>query len=51
MLWFDICFSIVFPFFPMNFYLWYLLPNQRKKYFSLLMCHMLFIKKNKPLSP
>ena len=51
MLWFDICFSIVFPFFLMNFYLWHFLPNQRKKYFSFLMCHMLFIKKNKPLSP
>ena len=43
--------SIVFPFFLMNFYLWHFLPNQRKKYFSFLMCHMLFIKKNKPLSP
>ena len=51
MLWFDICFSIVFPFFLMNFYLWHFLMNQRKKYFSFLMCHMLFIKKNKPLSP
>ena len=44
MLWFDICFSIVFPFFLMNFYLWHFLMNQRKKYFSFLMCHMLCIK-------
>lgn len=31
MLWFDICFSIVFPFFLMNFYLWHFLMNQEIK--------------------